>query len=428
MSRASAVARPRRPRPLPARVVRVPALAGLPRGKPINPLPPARVVSDLTPPVGPIAPPRHPHALFPALATITPPEPPGHIRAPPHRPVFLPYPGVNRQALRHLLTSATAPAAPPPPVDRPPPAPAAQRPPPHHLPNHRPRCPSTPRTPTYARRTPYRSSSSHPPAAVHLFIPPTTPDVGPCCLGPRALAGASRPARVPGPLLAPGPCCLGHPTSLRSPPHPRYPASRCPERTREDPARLRTPAPTTSSTLQPFTFHPAPTRARLPIWAGTSAPARPSPGPARSRARLLRARRYRNAAKRPTPHPCPSTRGEQHLPARPSIPSRTPRLLPLARYPLHLPAPPARSREITRAAPTPTPSGLSYQLPNKPTSRQADKPTSRQVGERTNHQLLLFLPALRPALATLPRPSTNTWPGPSPGLRLIWPAPPAYPG
>ena len=57
MSRASAVARPRRPRPLPARVVRVPALAGLPRGKPINPLPPARVVSDLTPPVGPIAPP-----------------------------------------------------------------------------------------------------------------------------------------------------------------------------------------------------------------------------------------------------------------------------------------------------------------------------------------------------------------------------------
>ena len=84
---------------------------------------------------GPLPPPEHPTHLparrfslprgkrspppAPALATITLPEPPGHIRAPPHRPVFLPYPGVNRQALRHLLTSATALAAPPP--GRPPP-------------------------------------------------------------------------------------------------------------------------------------------------------------------------------------------------------------------------------------------------------------------------------------------------------------------
>ena len=217
---------------------------------------------------------------------------------------------------------------------------------------------------------------------MHLFIPPTTPDVGPCCLGPRALAGASRPARVPGPLLAPGPCCLGHPTSLRSPPHPRYPASRCPERTREDPRGPGPPAHTsTHHFLHPAAVHlssrphpRSPPHLGRHICAGPPEPrARQKPGPPEAGPVSCALAATVTRLNVPPPHPCPSTRGEQHLPARPSIPSRTPRLLPLARYPLHLPAPPARSREITRAAPTPTPSGLSYQLPNKPTSRQADK-------------------------------------------------------
>ena len=194
---------------------------------------------------------------------------------------------------------------------------------------------------------------------MHLFIPPTTPDVGPCC--------------------------LGHPTSLRSPPHPRYPASRCPERTREDPRGPGPPAHTsTHHFLHPAAVHlssrphpRSPPHLGRHICAGPPEPrARQKPGPPEAGPGSCALAATVTRLNVPPPHPCPSTRGEQHLPARPSIPSRTPRLLPLARYPLHLPAPPARSREITRAAPTPTPSGLSYQLPNKPTSRQADKPTS----------------------------------------------------
>ena len=185
---------------------------------------------------------------------------------------------------------------------------------------------------------------------------------------------------------------------------------RGPERTRPACAHQHPPLPPPCS-RSPFIPPPpalaspsGPAHLRRPA----RAPGPPEAGPARSRARLLRARRYRNAAKRPTPHPCPSTRGEQHLPARPSIPSRTPRLLPLARYPLHLPAPPARSREITRAAPTPTPSGLSYQLPNKPTSRQADKPTSRQADKPTSWR------AHQPPAAPLP-------PRPAPSARHLTP-------
>ena len=179
---------------------------------------------------------------------------------------------------------------------------------------------------------------------------------------------STRPTAGPWPVLSRAPDILAFASSSSIP---------CLALPREDPRGPGPPAHTsTHHFLHPAAVHlssrPHP---RSPPHLGRHICAGPpEAGPARSRARLLRARRYRNAAKRPTPpHPCPSTRGEQHLPARPSIPSRTPRLLPLARYPLHLPAPPARSREITRAAPTPTPSGLSYQLPNKPTSRQADK-------------------------------------------------------
>lgn len=52
------------------------------------------------------------HCPHPALAPSSGPAPVPKIPAPP-RCLSFSYPGVNRQALRHLLTSATAPAAPP---------------------------------------------------------------------------------------------------------------------------------------------------------------------------------------------------------------------------------------------------------------------------------------------------------------------------
>ena len=228
---------------------------------------------------------------------------------------------------------------------------------------------------------------------------------------------------------------------MRSPPHPRYPASRCPERTREDPRGPERTRPACAHQHPPLPppcsrspFIPPP-----PALASPSGPAhlrRPAraPGPPEPRARqkpgppeagpgscALAATVTRLNV--PPPPPLPEHQGRAVL-ARPSehpFPYTAP---PAARPLPATPAGPARA--LARDNPSsPHPHSL---RPVLPTSQQADKPTSRQVGERTNHQLLLFLPALRPALATLPRPSTNTWPGPSPGLRLIWPAPPAYPG
>lgn len=109
-------------------------------------------------------------------------------------------------------------------VDRPPPAPAGQRP------------PSSPSPPNTARAPAVSFQFIPPPAAVHLFIPPTTPDVGPCCLGPRALAGApgaAPPEHQRGrPRLAgtPGLACPPHPSathSLRAPLSPRLPPAPC---------------------------------------------------------------------------------------------------------------------------------------------------------------------------------------------------------
>ena len=122
----------------------------LPTTAPLSPCrppcaPAAALQHPLLPAPHPVAEHQHQHQHHwkphPAPSTYCPPagrgEPPGHrpaaqptaptLRSPPHlapapvpktptppRCLSFSYPGVNRQALHHLLTSATAPAAPPP--------------------------------------------------------------------------------------------------------------------------------------------------------------------------------------------------------------------------------------------------------------------------------------------------------------------------
>ena len=200
---------------------------------------------------------------------------------------------------------------------------------------------------------------------------------------------STRPTAGPWPVLSRAPDILAFASSSSIPclALPRE-DPRGPERTRPACAHQHPPLPPPCS-RSPFIPPPpalaspsGPAHLRRPA----RAPGPPEAGPARSRARLLRARRYRNAAKRPTPPPLPEHQGRAAL-ARPSehpFPYTAP---PAARPLPATPAGPARA--LARDNPSsPHPHSL---RPVLPTSQQIDKPENRQVGE------LASAPPLPPA-------------------------------
>ena len=217
---------------------------------------------------------------------------------------------------------------------------------------------------------------------------------------------STRPTAGPWPVLSRAPDILAFASSSSIPclALPRE-DPRGPERTRPACAHQHPPLPPPCS-RSPFIPPPpalaspsGPAHLRRPA----RAPGPPEAGPARSRARLLRARRYRNAAKRPTPPPLPEHQGRAAL-ARPSehpFPYTAP---PAARPLPATPAGPARA--LARDNPSsPHPHSL---RPVLPTSQQADKPTSRQADKPTSWR------AHQPPAAPLP-------PRPAPSARHLTP-------